>query len=173
MNQAELAAFVQEALRKEGIDVVLTGGAAVALYSSNKYVSMDIDFADAGFASMQKITACMNKLGFSRPAKHFTHPSTAYFVEFVSGPLSVGEEIITNVDELKLSTGALKVISPTDCVKDRLAGFYHWNDLRSLEQAVLVAQMQKVKLASIKRWSEAEGKKDKFAQFQKKLAEKP
>jgi hypothetical protein len=171
MSQAELAAFVQEALRKDGIDVVLTGGAVVAFYSTNQYVSMDIDLADNGFASMQRIAARMGSLGFSRPGKHFSHPDTSYLVEFVSGPPSVGEETIERTDEIQLRTGMLKVISPTDCVKDRLAGFYHWNDLRSLEQAVLVARSQRVNLANIKRWSKAEGKPEGFAVFQKKLAE--
>ncbi|GEM_PF-3002824 len=43
MTQLELAAFVQEHLRQRGIDSVLTGGAAVILYSRNRYVSRDID----------------------------------------------------------------------------------------------------------------------------------
>jgi hypothetical protein len=45
----------------------------------------------------------------------------------------------------------LKVLSPTDCVKDRLCAFYFWNDLQGLEQAVLVAKSQQVDLKEIKR----------------------
>ena len=43
MTQAELAAFVQNHLESKGIQVVLSGGAAVAIYSRDKYVSQDID----------------------------------------------------------------------------------------------------------------------------------
>jgi hypothetical protein len=43
MTQAELGAFVQTHLRQSGTEVVLSGGAAVAIYSSDKYVSKDLD----------------------------------------------------------------------------------------------------------------------------------
>ena len=43
MTQGELAAFVQSQLRGKGIEVILAGGAAVAIYSNNKYVSKDLD----------------------------------------------------------------------------------------------------------------------------------
>lgn len=34
MTQGELGAFVQSRLREEGIEVILSGGAAVAIHSS-------------------------------------------------------------------------------------------------------------------------------------------
>ena len=43
MSQAELAAYIQDSLQEEGINVVLSGGSAAAFYSSNKYVSKDLD----------------------------------------------------------------------------------------------------------------------------------
>jgi len=66
------------------------------------------------------------------------------------------------VDEHKLPTGILRIISPTDCVKDRLAGYYHWNDLQCLEQASLVAEAIKIDLEEIERWSKVEGKLGEF-----------
>jgi hypothetical protein len=39
MTQAELGAFIQTHLRNNGIDVVLSGGAAVSIHSVGKYVS--------------------------------------------------------------------------------------------------------------------------------------
>jgi hypothetical protein len=47
------------------------------------------------------------------------------------------------VEELVTSTGILRIISATDCVKDRLAWYYHDNDKECLEQAVLVAENNK------------------------------
>jgi hypothetical protein len=38
MTQFEVAAFVHDQLRKQGIDVVLSGGSVVSLYSQNLYV---------------------------------------------------------------------------------------------------------------------------------------
>lgn len=40
----EIAALVCEALEHAGIDVVLSGGGAVILYSENEYMSTDLDF---------------------------------------------------------------------------------------------------------------------------------
>jgi hypothetical protein len=54
MSQAELAAYVHEHLRNSGLYVVLSGGAAVGIYSDGEYVSGDIDFVNAGFASRKK-----------------------------------------------------------------------------------------------------------------------
>ncbi len=43
MSQLELAAFVQEYLRQHGLEVVLSGGSAVMLYTQGQYVSRDMD----------------------------------------------------------------------------------------------------------------------------------
>jgi hypothetical protein len=76
---------------------------------------------------------------------------------------------VKQVVEKKLSTGILKVISPTDCVKDRLAAYYHWGDQQSLSQAILVAERNKIDVDEIRRWSMAEGKLQEFEKIKKKL----
>ena len=55
MSQAELAAYVHDHLRKTGIDVVLSGGAAVGIYSQGEYVSKDIDFVNTNFTRQDEI----------------------------------------------------------------------------------------------------------------------
>jgi hypothetical protein len=169
MSQAELAAFIQTALQKEGITVVLSGGSAVSFYSSDKYVSKDLDLVNAGFARRSKIKAVMEKIGFKEKGRFFITPETQFFVEFPDGPLSVGEEPVKEISEYELSTGILRVVSPTDCVKDRLCAFYFWNDRQGLAQAVLVAKSQNVDLREIKRWSKAEGKEREYDLFKEKL----
>jgi hypothetical protein len=169
MSQVELAAFIQDALQAEGIQVVLSGGSAVSFYSSNRYVSKDLDLINTGFARRSKIKPVMENLGFKEQGRYFVHPDTTLFVEFPDGPLSVGEEPVKEVSEFELATGTLKVLSPTDCVKDRLCAFYFWNDLQGLEQAVLVAQSQTVDLKEIKRWSKVEGKEKEYKSFTDKL----
>src|SRR5215510_5654057 len=159
MSQVELAAYIQDSLQTEGIEVVLSGGSAVSFYSSNKYVSKDLDLINTAFARRSKIKLVMEKLGFTEKGRYFIHPKTTFFVEFPDGPISVGEEPVKEISEFELSTGTLKVLSPTDCVKDRLCAFYFWNDLQGLEQAILVARSQPVDLKEIKRWSKWKGKK--------------
>lgn len=83
-------------------------------------------------------------------------------VEFPPSPVSIGNEVpITKFNRIK----SLKLFTPTDSVKDRLAAFYHWNDLQSLDQALMVAKAQKVNLEEIKRWSKGEWATEKHKRF--------
>jgi hypothetical protein len=170
MSHVELAAYIQDSLQANGIDVVLSGGSAVSFYSSNMYVSKDLDLINTGFARRSKIKAAMENLGFNEKGRYFVHPETTFFVEFPDGPLSVGEEPVKEISEFELTTGTLRVLSPTDCVKDRLCAFYFWNDLQGLEQAILVVKSQTVDLKEVKRWSKVEGKEEEFKVFKEKLA---
>ncbi|HLA86605.1 MAG TPA: hypothetical protein VJL10_01155 [Anaerolineales bacterium] len=169
MSQAELAAYVQDSLQEEGIKVVLSGGSAVSFYSSDKYVSKDLDLINAYFAKRREIKSVMEKIGFEEKGRYFSNPETHFFVEFPDGPLSVGDEPVKEISEFELSTGTLRVVSSTDCVKDRLCAFYFWNDQQGLAQAVLVAKSQNVDLKEIRRWSKAEGKEREYETFKSKL----
>jgi len=169
MSQVELAAYIQDSLQEEGIKVVLSGGSAVSFYSGDKYVSKDLDLINTHFAKRSKIKVVMEKLGFQEQGRYFINPETQFFVEFPDGPLSVGEEPVKEVSEFELATGTLRVVSPTDCVKDRLCAFYFWNDQQGLAQAVLVAESQSVDLQEIKRWSKVEGREQEYEIFKGKL----
>ena len=72
---------------------------------------------------------------------------------------------------MEFSTGRLRLISPTDSIKDRLAAFYHWDDKQSLEQALLVARNQEVDLLQVRYWSEREKEMEKFETFFNALKE--
>jgi hypothetical protein len=92
MSQVELAAYIQDSLDREGIKVVLSGGSAVSFYSSDKYVSKDLDLINANFAKRSRIRLVMEKIGFQEQGRYFMNPQTQFFVEFPDGPLSVGQE---------------------------------------------------------------------------------
>ena len=172
MTQGELGAFIQSSFREKGIEVILSGGAAVAIHSSNKYVSKDLDLINVYGVNRRKIRDAMTALGFYEEGRYFRHADSQFFVEFPPGPLSIGEEPVKQIVEKKLSTGILKVISPTDCVKDRLAAYYHWGDQQSLLQAILVAQRNKIDVGEIRRWSLTEGKLQEFDKIKNKLRNK-
>lgn len=169
MTIAELAAFVQSHLRERGIEVVLSGGACVSIYTSNRYVSMDLDFVNVRFAKLRDIRAAMQEIGFHEEGRHFENPDAELVIEFPQGPLAVGEEPVKEVEERQLATGVLRMISPTDCVKDRLAAYYHWADLQCLEQACLVAAANVVDLEELERWSKIEGKLDEYERIKDRL----
>jgi hypothetical protein len=161
---AEMGAIVCEALKKRGIDAFLSGGAVVSIYTNNKYESFDLDFVS--IADRKKIRAAMIELGFKPdPSRHFVHPKSKYFVEFPGAAVKIGDQPITEFSELRLPQGVLKLLTPTDSVKDRLAAYYHWNDRQGLNQAVWIAQARPVKLEEIKSWSLSEGMETKFKEF--------
>lgn len=169
MTQAELGAYVQSHLHAKGIDVVLSGGAAVAIYTSGEYVSKDLDLVNRYSARRSTIREAMEELGFQETGRHFEHPDTEFFVEFPPGPLSLGEDFNINIDQHELETGILRVISSTDCVKDRLAWYYHDGDLQCLSQAVMVAKNHNVDMDEIRKWSGGEGKLGEFERFKADL----
>lgn len=162
MNRLELAAFIAEEFRRRKMNIVLSGGSCVSIYSDEMYVSRDLDFVNAGFAKRTDIRRAMEFLGFREKNRSFRHPDTDFFVEFPPGPLGVGEEPVKQIDEIATDTGVVRMISVTDCVKDRLAWYYHDNDLECLEQAVLVAVAKGVDIEEIERWSLVEGKQSAF-----------
>lgn len=164
MSAGELAAFIYSHPKEHGIEVVLSGGACVTIYSENKYISQDLDFIESGNTPRRKLKKVLGDIGFVEENRYFKHPETSFFLEFPSGPLAVGREPVKETILLQFSTGALKIISPTDCVKDRLAGYYHWGDRQSLEQAIMVFKNNTVDLCEVERWSKAEGH---LVQFQK------
>ncbi|MBW2281517.1 MAG: hypothetical protein JRG76_15035 [Deltaproteobacteria bacterium] len=161
----QVATVVCAALARHGIRAALSGGAVVSIYSRNAYESDDLDFIVQGFA--RKVDPAMEEIGFRREAgrRYWTHPDTHYWVEFPQGPLRVGDEVVDEVAELRSALGVLRLLPPTECVMDRLAAYYHWNDAQGLEQAVLVASRHPVHMARIEQWSRREGAEGRFRDF--------
>ena len=165
MDQAEIAAYVQSELRKANIFVVLSGGAAVGIYSKGDYVSKDIDLVNARFAKREKIDQVMKSLGFQSVGRHYEHPESEHIMEFPPGPLTLGDDPVITTAQLSCETGILEVLTPTDCVKDRLAHYYHWGDNQCLHQAILVAQNYDIDIKEIELWSEEEGHLETFGRI--------
>jgi hypothetical protein len=169
ISLARLAAVVCDRCRKEGIEVVLSGGACVSIYARNRYLSYDLDFVLLESIARKRLRTTMEALGFKPEGRHFRHPKTPFIVEFLLPPLSVGDEPVREIRELRRGKALLRLLSPTDCVKDRLAAYYHWNDRQSLDQAILVCRATDVDLVEVERWSIGEGRKDGFRSFKKAL----
>jgi hypothetical protein len=70
---------------------------------------------------------------------------------------------------MKTKYGTFKLLSVEDCVKDRLAGFFYWNDRQSLEQAVTVCLDNKANIRKIREWAIAEKQEKKFLKFEEEL----
>jgi len=159
----ELASLIFETLKSNGIQAVLVGGACVSIYSENRYQSSDLDFATYG--EMKPIEKALAKLGFQRIGRQFSHDRCPYLIDFVNPPIAVGHESVHHFSTLKTSVGSLQLLTPTDCVKDRLASFFHWNDAQALEQALLVAENHSIDVKNLKSWAKTEGFEKKLEEF--------
>ena len=91
----QLAAMVSAELAAAGITAVLSGGAAVQIYTSGLYVSRDLDFVSA--AGHREIGSVLGRLGFVRlEGRHFVHPSCLYTLEFPPWPVAIGVKSYVN-----------------------------------------------------------------------------
>jgi len=77
-------------------------------------------------------------------------------------PFDIDEDIA----EIDTEAGILRLLTPNDCIKDRLAAYYHWDDEQCLQQAVWVAQQNEFYLESVQEWSIKESAEDKFVVFE-------
>ncbi len=169
MNLGELAAYVCTYLNEMGIKCILTGGACVSIYTDNKYQSYDLDFIESVDTSRRDLKKLLGAIGFKEENRYFVHKDTEFFIEFPSGPLSAGSEPITDYEQLDFETGKLFLLKPTDCIKDRLAAFYHWKDIQALDQAIWVAEKHKIDINEVERWSKIENKLEVFNSIKNKL----
>ncbi|MBM4117657.1 hypothetical protein FJ251_07900 [bacterium] len=161
----EVAFAVCTALHQAGSTAVLTGGSAATVYAEGAYQSRDLDFvltvAAPGGAEV------LAALGYRLVGNVYHHAANPLTLDFPPGPLMVGGEITRAWDTLHEGAALLHILKPTDCCRDRLAGFLFWNDRGSLAQALAVAraQRERIELPVIRAWCEREGQLEKFAEF--------
>ena len=161
-TEEQLWRHVAGHLEESGVHVVLVGGAVVSVYSRGAYRSGDLDFVQEGLFGAS-VEECMAELGFGREGRYFVHPDCEHlFVEFVAGPLGIGDDLdIVPATEVQ-DGNTLRILSPTDCVRDRLASYIHFKTRDCLAQAALVAAAQPVDWGVVEDWcllesSEGEG----------------
>jgi hypothetical protein len=166
----EVAALVSGALTKAGITAVLSGGGAVQIYSRGLFVSRDLDFVSP--APTTEIAAVVSQLGFQRAGgRHFIHAESPFTLEFPPWPLAIGRVLILEWSERKEVSGVIQMLTPTQCVMDRLAAFYFWRDRQALEQAVAVSNASEIEVEVVRQWSHEEGKALEFQEFVRQLGQ--
>ncbi|MBM9502885.1 hypothetical protein JWG44_21775 [Leptospira sp. 201903071] len=169
VDEEELWKFVGWHLANKGIQSVLVGGAVVAIYSRGAYRSGDIDLVEPLISKASEIKSVMEELGFYKITRHYVHPKCNHlFIEFLSAPVSIGDDYKIIPDEKEIEGKILKIFSPTDCIKDRLSSYIHFNARECLDQALLVARSQRFEMRMVKEWCLNEGAlgKDAFEEFE-------
>lgn len=87
---------VSRALRTEGIRAVLTGGASASIHSDGDYLSHDLDYILRNRVPQKHLNEAMATAGFKRSHDRYVHPESPFFVEFLRGPLAIGDNDLVN-----------------------------------------------------------------------------
>ncbi len=173
-SEEELWRYVAWHLEGEGIRSVLVGGAVVAIYSEGLYRSGDLDLIPDDFGRTRLIEA-LAKIGFApSKSRYFKHPECHHlFLEFPRGPVEIGDEFPIIPAEMEWNGRTLRLLSPTDSVKDRLAGYIHWKSRANFDQAVLLCRRQRgnVDLDLVREWCVREGNLAVFDELVARLDE--
>lgn len=174
-TEEELWHYVAWHLESAGIRSVLVGGAVVSIYTEGLYRSGDLDLVpdDAGRTRLEEV---LSGIGFEPSrSRYFRHPACSHlFLEFPRGPVEIGEEFPVVPAEIEVEGRTLRLLSPTDSVKDRLAGYIHWKSRANFDQAVLICRRQgnSVDLDAVRRWCAGEGGTEAFEELKVKLEER-
>ncbi len=171
LKLGELAAFVCTELAKDGIEAVLSGGSCVTIHAAGRYVSQDMDFVLTAPHGREQVECVLARLGFKPQARVYLCPGVEFAVDILPPPPAVGGEPVKDIQTHRYGKWKLRLLSPTDCVKDRLAAYYHWDDSQALAQAIMVCESQKVDMNEVRRWSRQEGMSARFRAFESELRE--
>ena len=121
-NLKDLACFVYGVLKDNEINAILVGGACVSIYTQNRYQSYDLDFVT--YEDLKLIEKVLARYEFKRTGRCFKHDDCPYLIDFVAPPIAIGHEPIRNFKMLKTHSSSLQLLTPTDCIKDRLSHFF-------------------------------------------------
>jgi hypothetical protein len=174
LGRAETAALIVETLAANGIDVVLVGGSCVCVWTDERFGSFDLDFVDVSYKRRKQIAAALSEIGFKPrgATRYFENPDSQWSVEFPTAPLAIGHEQIgkERVASVKTAVGTIRLLSPTDTIKDRLLWWYLEGDRQCWEQALDIARNHAVDWPDLKKWHAGEGHADRFDTFRAALS---
>lgn len=172
----ELWRYVSAHLENRGIDSVLVGGAVVSIYSKGMYTSGDLDFIVRSL-NKKELPKALKEIGFERTEqRYYAHPDCEHlYLEFPTGPIEIADSYEVEPEEKVEGRVKIKILSPTDCVLDRLEQFLigeygkPHGERKLFEQAVMVAANQPIKMDRIQLYLKREGREEVFAEFQDAL----
>jgi len=126
------AAIVSEALRLEGLEATLVGGAAIEFYSPGAYVTSDIDLVverqRPGPSLEPALARTFASLGFERTGRHWTRDDV-----FVEVP---GTQVTNPTVTFAVGPYQLRVLRKEILLGERIVGFKHWRYTAYAAQAL-------------------------------------
>ncbi len=110
-------------------------------------------------------------LGFEENGRVFCHPAVPITLDFPDEDIRIGRELVDRYSTLREGDLTLHILTPTDCVRDRLASFFWFNDRSALVAAcgVAKARFDEVDFAEIEAWAKREGEGERYQKFMNRL----
>jgi len=156
---AKSAAIVCEALRREGLEATVVGGAAIELHAPDAYATTDLDLVvterfSVDWAAAQART--FGALGFTRSARHWTRDDL-----YVEIP---GRRMSDPVVVMRIEPFPLRVVAKEVVLADRIVGFKYWGvtDYGLHALAMLTAFGSELDEAVLQRHLERENAQDAY-----------
>jgi DNA polymerase III sliding clamp (beta) subunit (PCNA family) len=173
-SAGQLWQYVAWHLEGAGINTVLVGGAAVSVHTGGVHRTRNLDLVPDDF-QRGRIPDVLGRLQFvARRNRDFVHRECPHLsIRFPMGPIEIGGKSPIAPDVIEIEGRQLHLLSPTDCVKDRLASYFHWRSRPFFDQAVLICQNKPgwIDLDQIECWCEAEGAVATFQELKRHLAD--
>jgi hypothetical protein len=118
---AKSAAIVCEALRREGLEATVVGGAAIEIHAPDAYATTDLDLVVSArfsidWSAVQART--FQALGFTRSARHWVRDDL--YVE-IPGRTMSDPVVVMQIDPFPLRVVVKEVV-----LADRIVGFKYW-----------------------------------------------
>jgi len=163
----DVAFLICTAMHQAGTTAVLSGGGAATFYAPKAYQTRDLDFV-LHFAIAAPSAQPILELGFSQTGTRgvYAHPDIIYTLEFLLGPLAVGDDTLESWNTFQRGGQILHVITAFDSVRDRMSAAIHWKDANSAQQAAVIARAQDVDIDAIRTWCLKEGGAKAFTLFE-------
>jgi hypothetical protein len=156
-------------LESKGIGLTLVGGAVATIYSKGAYESGDLDFVfDSMFQDRSKFQRALAEIGIQKIYQRFyKHPDSPFLLESKTPPIEIGHQDNANLEIIKLQEGGqkIKILSPTDCINDRLYKADEYDDDEAFEAALLVAKETGFVRKRVKIFCEENKKLEIFEKF--------
>jgi len=121
----EVAIIAGDAMRRSGFQAVLTGGACAAVHCKGRYTSRDVDYVLPRGTKRKAVESALAPLGYRWDTDCFVHVDSRFFIEFPTGPLSIGEDLVVRPELIRINTAETWALTATDSCRDRLTAYYH------------------------------------------------
>lgn len=131
-------------------------------------MSGDLDFVRGWSNNQKEIKEALAEIGFTASTRIFSHPDCKFTIDFTSPPVEVGD---VNDPEIRDIGNSIRILTPTECIKDRLIKYFYYKDELALQAAIAVAKSQPFNLGRVESFCTNNKIEKAFVDFKKAITD--